>query len=315
MSVDQIPIGTFSFMTRLSQKALRLYDQKGLLVPEAKDPFTGYRYYTISQMKKAMKIKTLLFLGFSLEESSKLFNEESKGNYEYIDTCFREKIEEIQLEIKHLQRIVDALQGACENHGKAMELFKVFVTEPIIKEIPEMRVISKREKGIFDVTIGKLIEEIYACVSNPESQRNRVKITGPIMFLCHDEEYKETNYIPIFDWHFVGKFLYYENKFLCYEEEYKETYADIEVALPISGRISVEDPKMEIKTLPAIKAVSAVCVGPYNGIEFVYNRVLSFAKENNLEPFGPSRELHLNDPSEVPEEELLTEVQIQVREK
>jgi len=36
MSVDQIPIGKFSFMTRLSQKALRLYDRKGLLVPEEK---------------------------------------------------------------------------------------------------------------------------------------------------------------------------------------------------------------------------------------------------------------------------------------
>jgi DNA-binding transcriptional MerR regulator len=35
--VDQIPIGKFSFMTRLSQKALRLYDRKGLLVPEEKN--------------------------------------------------------------------------------------------------------------------------------------------------------------------------------------------------------------------------------------------------------------------------------------
>ena len=59
MPVDQIPIGKFSFMTRLSQKALRLYDRKGLLVPEAKDPFTGYRYYTVSQLEKGMKIKTL----------------------------------------------------------------------------------------------------------------------------------------------------------------------------------------------------------------------------------------------------------------
>ena len=66
------------------------------------------------------------------------------------------------------------------------------VTEPVIKEIPEMRVISKREKGTFTVTIGKLIGEICACVNSPENQRNRVKVTGPIMFLCHDEEYKET---------------------------------------------------------------------------------------------------------------------------
>ena len=41
MIVDQIPIGRFSAVTRLTQKALRYYEAKGLLVPEAKDPFTG----------------------------------------------------------------------------------------------------------------------------------------------------------------------------------------------------------------------------------------------------------------------------------
>jgi DNA-binding transcriptional MerR regulator len=43
---------------------------KGCLFPEAKDPFTGCRYYTVSQLEKEMKIKTLTFLGFSLEEIS-----------------------------------------------------------------------------------------------------------------------------------------------------------------------------------------------------------------------------------------------------
>ncbi len=284
MPVDQIPIGKFSFMTRLSQKALRLYDRKGLLVPEAKDPFTGYRYYTVSQLEQGMKIKTLTFLGFSLEEVSRLLDAESRGNYEYIGAGFRKKLEQTRLEIGRLQRIEGILQGACKHNGKVMELFKMSVTEPVIKEIPEMRVISKREKGTFTATIGKLIGEICACVSSPENQRNRVKVTGPIMFLCHDEEYKETG-------------------------------ADIEIDLPVSGRISVEDPKMEIKTLPAIKAISAVYRGPYQGVEAGYNRVFSYAEENNLEPFGPSRELYFNDPAEVPEEELITEVQIQVREK
>jgi effector-binding domain-containing protein len=284
MSVDQIPIGKFSFMIRLSQKALRLYDRKGLLVPEAKDPFTGYRYYTIAQLEKGMKIKTLTFLGFSLEEVSMLLDAESNGNYEHMEACFRNKLEETRLEIEQLQKIEGILQGACKHNGKIMELFKMSVTEPVIKEIPEIRVISKREKGTFAVTIGKLIGEVCACIRSPENQRNRVKITGPIMFICYDEEYKETD-------------------------------ADIEIALPVSGRISVEDPKMEIKTLPAIRAVSAVYRGPYHGVEAGYNRVFSFAKENSLEPFGPSRELYFNDPAEVPEEELMTEVQIQVREK
>jgi effector-binding domain-containing protein len=160
------------------------------------------------------------------------------------------------------------LKEACENNGKAIKLLKIFAAEPSIKEISEMRVISKREKGTLAVTIEKLIGEICACVTSPENQQNRVKITGPFMLLCHDEVYKETG-------------------------------ADIEIALPVSGRISVEDPKMEIKVLPAITTVSALCVGSYHGVEVVYNRVLSFAKENNLELYDPSKELYLNDSTKV----------------
>lgn len=67
MTVDQIPIGRFSVITRLSQKALRYYDQKGILTPEAKDTITGYRYYTGTQIQQGVKIKHLTELGFSLE--------------------------------------------------------------------------------------------------------------------------------------------------------------------------------------------------------------------------------------------------------
>jgi len=40
--------------------------------------FTGYRYYAVSQLEIEMKIKTLIFLGFSLEEISMLLEAESK---------------------------------------------------------------------------------------------------------------------------------------------------------------------------------------------------------------------------------------------
>ena len=46
MSTDQIPIGKFSQITQLTQKALRLYEKKGLLQPTVKDPMTKYRYYS-----------------------------------------------------------------------------------------------------------------------------------------------------------------------------------------------------------------------------------------------------------------------------
>ena len=39
-----MPIGEFAAASRLSQKALRLYGEKGLLPPARVDPDSGYRY-------------------------------------------------------------------------------------------------------------------------------------------------------------------------------------------------------------------------------------------------------------------------------
>jgi len=63
-----------------------------------------------------------------------------------------------------------------------------------------------------------------------------------------------------------------------------------------------------------VLTISVIYRGPYHGVEVAYNRIFSFEEENNLETILP-RELYFNDPAEVPEEELMTEVQIQVQEK
>nr|WP_250868919.1 MerR family transcriptional regulator [Methanococcoides seepicolus] len=39
----------------MTQKALRLYDRKGLLVPASKNAFTGYRCYTYPQIERGIK--------------------------------------------------------------------------------------------------------------------------------------------------------------------------------------------------------------------------------------------------------------------
>jgi DNA-binding transcriptional MerR regulator len=45
-------VGEFASASRLSQKALRLYGEKGLLPPTWVDPASGYRYYTLEQVRK-----------------------------------------------------------------------------------------------------------------------------------------------------------------------------------------------------------------------------------------------------------------------
>ena len=49
---DLLSIGTFANMTRLSIKALRLYDQLGILQPLHVDPQSGYRYYGVDQVPR-----------------------------------------------------------------------------------------------------------------------------------------------------------------------------------------------------------------------------------------------------------------------
>jgi DNA-binding transcriptional MerR regulator len=51
--VREISIGEFARRSRLSPKALRLYDERGLLVPSRVDQASGYRYYDTAQLDQA----------------------------------------------------------------------------------------------------------------------------------------------------------------------------------------------------------------------------------------------------------------------
>jgi DNA-binding transcriptional MerR regulator len=56
---DLLSIGAFARMTRLSIKALRLYDQLGLLQPRHVDHQTGYRFYGVDQLSNARMIRDM----------------------------------------------------------------------------------------------------------------------------------------------------------------------------------------------------------------------------------------------------------------
>jgi DNA-binding transcriptional MerR regulator len=60
-------IREFSRLSRLSQKALRLYDALGLLEPSLIDPSNGYRYYRSDQLQRASRISVLRQLEMPLQ--------------------------------------------------------------------------------------------------------------------------------------------------------------------------------------------------------------------------------------------------------
>ncbi|MFF9350771.1 MerR family transcriptional regulator [Streptomyces sp. NPDC014734] len=63
-----LTIGAFSKASRLSPKALRLYDGLGLLTPARVDPVTGYRLYSPDQLEQARLVAWLRRLGMPLAD-------------------------------------------------------------------------------------------------------------------------------------------------------------------------------------------------------------------------------------------------------
>jgi DNA-binding transcriptional MerR regulator len=61
-----LSIGQFARLSRLSAKALRRYDELGLLKPECVDPDTGYRWYGPGQLEQARLVAALRSIGVPL---------------------------------------------------------------------------------------------------------------------------------------------------------------------------------------------------------------------------------------------------------
>jgi DNA-binding transcriptional MerR regulator len=64
--VEEVSIGEFARRSRLSVKALRLYDERGVLVPSRVDQGSGYRYYDVDQVDEARLVVMLRQLDLPL---------------------------------------------------------------------------------------------------------------------------------------------------------------------------------------------------------------------------------------------------------
>lgn len=276
MTADQIPITRFSIITRITPKALRYYDQLGLLVPAAKDTLTGYRYYTADQLERGVRVKTLCSLGISLEEVADYLDAEAKGDRDALQALREKYLCRTRGEISRLQRI----EALLKQNDK--ELLKMALSEPVIKDVPAMRVASMRDKGSYGETIGRLIGDLCEMLARPVNKKNLVKANGPCMAIYYDEEYKEKD-------------------------------ADIEVAIPIAGRIEVDE-GMEVKNLPPVRVLAVVHKGSYDTLILTYREIWDFMAKRGMQLAGPGRELYLSDPCKTAPEGLLTEIQLPIKE-
>ena len=85
------------------------------------------------------------------------------------------------------------------------------------------------------------------------------------------------------------------------------TQFDVELGIPVSKEIAVGGEFFISKTCEG-KSVTATHKGPYKDVEAVYVALMRYMAENKLESKGVYYDYYLNNPADVSESELLTQV-------
>lgn len=102
-------IGEFAKVCNIPVSVLRFYDSCGLLKPAYTDPFTGYRYYSESQINICGSINELKTADFSLAEIKRIISGDMSA--EEINSIFESKKEHLNEALRHLDEIQGCISG------------------------------------------------------------------------------------------------------------------------------------------------------------------------------------------------------------
>jgi DNA-binding transcriptional MerR regulator len=113
---ELIGIGDFGRATGLSEKALRLYDARGLLVPADIDPTTGYRRYAARQVPDGRYVAALRAVDMPLTEIAEVM---ALPHAERTDAVARYWYR-IEMELEQARMAVRELRGVSEREERGV---------------------------------------------------------------------------------------------------------------------------------------------------------------------------------------------------
>lgn len=168
-------IGDFSKLTRVSVKALRFYDEVGLLKPTYVDRDTGYRYYSATLLQRLNRILAFKELGLSLGEIVNLLEGDLPVD------CVRESLQNRRAELaRRIEREqaqlaeVDAWLAQLNQAGRVPEY------EVTVKNVAPRLVASVRDKLSSYADADELFDEL----SSDFKQRGAPLERGAIWHTC-----------------------------------------------------------------------------------------------------------------------------------
>jgi DNA-binding transcriptional MerR regulator len=261
-------------MSKVTVKALRFYEEEGLLEPAHTDAINGYRYYSSDQLPRVFRIVSLRQCGFSIPDIRAILAGRD------VARLFSERKRDLENQAIETSQQLASINHYIESIGKdnAMKY------QIVMKELPCVLVYSKRMiapsyDAYFDIipNIGQITTAInpeLRCVDDP-----------PYCFIMyHDGEYKDHD-IDI---------------------EFCEAVTD-------RGNGKLPD-GITFKTIDRVPQAACVLhKGPYRLFPEAYAAVIKWVEDNGYVPAGALRESYIDGIWNCEsEEDWLTEIQVPI---
>nr|WP_223190547.1 MerR family transcriptional regulator [Streptomyces sp. TRM68416] len=137
-----LTIGAFAARSRLSAKALRLYDRLGLLAPAHVDEVSGYRYYRAGQVDQARLVALLRQLDMPL---ARIADVVAAGGAEGAD-LLAAYWAGVETRVAAQRTLAEYLRGRLS--GRSSEMYEKFVVETV--EVPAQVLLTETRHTLAD---------------------------------------------------------------------------------------------------------------------------------------------------------------------
>lgn len=172
-SDELVTIGVFARRSRLSMKALRLYERHGLLVPARVDGQTGYRYYREQQLGQARLIAQLRRLDMPLADVAAVLAESGPGRAALLKSYWAQVEQRVASQRELAAHLGMRLSGADPVGGEVRERVQ-----------PECVVLTEKRRIGVDDLAGWLSEAMWRLACSAGEFGGMV---GPQFVVYHGE--------------------------------------------------------------------------------------------------------------------------------
>lgn len=274
-----IKIGDFSKLVQVPIATLRYYDQVGLLKPLEVDKFTGYRYYSASQLPRLHRILALKGLGFSLEQIGAVLAEnptpeEMRGMLRLRHAQITQQLDEMRNQLLEVEIRLNQIER--EDNLPSYDV--------LLRQVEPILVAMVRDILPTHGDVGALYPEVYGNIEPhiSEALGPRPGEAGQTLAIWYDDELRDSDH--------DGAAVFV-----------------LRCRIPEKGR-------MKVLELPRTLMATTVHHGSYNRLGDAYEAIARWVEANGYQITGESREVYLYNqwPVSRDDESYVTEVQFAV---